>query len=84
MCKENKEASFIPCGDAAEKMNEIRDEELEQVAGGANMGSNGKCCPKCGGMLMLVASRSGNGVSFAYYNCSGCSARYAENMRPLD
>ena len=29
------DATFIPCGDSMEKMEEMKDEQLEQVSGGA-------------------------------------------------
>lgn len=32
-----KKARFIPCGDSLEKMNEISDEDLEDVSGGAKI-----------------------------------------------
>lgn len=63
------EASFIPCGDSMERMEEIRDDELENVAGGTRPGVKKRdgVCSVCG---CNAYNRIENGTT--YLVCSQC------------
>ena len=43
MNEEKREGAFIPCGDSLERMQEISEEQLENVAGGAVHPGDGIC-----------------------------------------
>ena len=67
---EKKNASaFIPCGDSFEKMEEIKDEQLENISGGAGNSYSPKPCPKCGGMMIAMVNRDG---TIRDYSCGSC------------
>ena len=68
--KRNTEPTFIPCGDSVEKMEEIKDEQLENISGGAvDTSSLYEKCPFCGGLLIRRVER---GSFVCDYMCQKC------------
>ena len=67
MNKENREGTFIPCGDSMEKMHEINEAELDAISGGAETVPVAKACPRCGKITLPQISS----YSIVYF-CSAC------------
>lgn len=66
MNNKKPEENFIPCGDALEKMDEIRDDDLENVSGGYKAAL---MCGWCGGKMDTLFDNNGNAIG---YRCKGC------------
>ena len=69
MKEKKNETAFIPCGDSMEKIEQIKDEQLGKVSGGAGASYAPKTCPKCGGVMIAMVNRDGK---IRDHNCNSC------------
>lgn len=69
MNEEKRKGAFIPCGDSLERMQEIQDDELENVSGGAGFSAAPKTCPKCGGVMLATVNPQRGVIGFACGMC---------------
>lgn len=72
MNQENNSRTFIPCGDSMERIQEIRDDELENVSGGAGYSPDSKMCPNCGGRMIAQRIMQNGAYVLDHYYCSTC------------
>ena len=67
--KNTNDPRFIPCGDSMERMEELNNEQLEAVSGGAYTECNrGYICPKCSSDNIRVFDHDGK-LGYFCFNC---------------